>query len=355
MNKYITLILLLVSSSTFAIENDTAYYHHYQSLDNNSDFIYVDIKNRIYGYCTINDEFIPFTGLLTKNNFVLRRRWSEDIIFNGTLYDAYISGQLYTAKSTDNITFYKKPQHYVLPLHQYSMLEKTKLLENKKDSPSGKLSITLILPDKKYKYYNQITSDIFELILQTEPMKDLTVDGLFEVVKKTFKESYIKQNKSRYENNHNYKKACNWIKQKTVDVIYNDENILCMSINNYAFTGGNHGITISNFINIDIETGKKIKYNDIFCKEKESSISKLIQQEIRKKYRIEDSQPLSQQGFFYDTIKPATNIYFTALGVGFVYNVYQIAPYSYGTIEVFLPIACIRESMNKEILKKYNL
>ncbi|MEA3504804.1 MAG: DUF3298 domain-containing protein, partial [Bacteroidota bacterium] len=330
------------------LENDTAYYHHYKSADGNSNFVYINIKNKISGYCIYESDFVPFTGILNNNKFILRRRWSENIVFDGTLLDGKILGKLFSESEITgkDIKFYKQERHYILPLHQYAMYKEIPLIADVPSSPTGKLFLTTILPDNKYRHAKKLKNKIFEFFLDDSTSSHITIKEIFDLTLKQFKRHYIKVNKSLYQDFSGQCVSCNWIKQKNVDVIYNDERFLCMSLNKYAFTGGAHGIMISDFLNFDLVNGEILSCNKLFTKENKKIVSKLLETELRKKYNISDSQSITEFGFFSDKIQPTSNIYITSLGIGFVYNVYELAPFSFGTIELFLKKEQIEELLN---------
>jgi len=62
----------------------------------------------------------------------------------------------------------------------------------------------------------------------------------------------------------------------------------------------------------------------------------LITKNLAKTYAEETRGNLLEAGFFSDHIELSNEIYITTNGLGFVYQPYEIAPYSFGSIEVFL-------------------
>jgi hypothetical protein len=56
---------------------------------------------------------------------------------------------------------------------------------------------------------------------------------------------------------------------------------------------------------------------------------------------------LTDSGYFVDEIKPNENFYVTGEGVGFVYNHYEIAPYSFGATDIFLTKEGLKEILNQ--------
>ncbi len=97
-------------------------------------------------------------------------------------------------------------------------------------------------------------------------------------------------------------------------------------------TGGAHPNTT--ITTVTFKAGKRQEIEDFFTLEELTKISKLVQEEL-----------LSKKGAVKDMIEIGTlpsyanyrNFYFTETGIVFVFEPYQVAPYSAGTVEVLLP------------------
>ena len=113
------------------------------------------------------------------------------------------------------------------------------------------------------------------------------------------------------------------------DSISIQRGIFCFMTNFYLFEGGAHGISGKRYDCVDLETGKKVAFNDVFAKDSEEALTAIIKRIIAEK---------PQDYEFFDTeIKPSDNFYFDSDGIIFVYNPYEIAPYSANVIEIYVP------------------
>ena len=110
------------------------------------------------------------------------------------------------------------------------------------------------------------------------------------------------------------------------DSISIQRGIFCFMTNFYSFEGGAHGLSGKYYTCVDLETGRKLTFNDVFTKESEEALTAIIRREKPQDYI-----------YFYTEIKPNDNFYFDSNGIIFVYNPYEIAPYSAGVIEIYVP------------------
>ncbi len=98
---------------------------------------------------------------------------------------------------------------------------------------------------------------------------------------------------------------------------------------------------------IYLDNGQLLTYTDVFKEESEEELSKVLTQQLRKDYSIPAEVKLSEAGFFVEEVKPNRNIYVTGNGVGFLYNSYEIAPYSTGATNIFLEFKQIKDLVKK--------
>jgi len=114
------------------------------------------------------------------------------------------------------------------------------------------------------------------------------------------------------------------------DSISIQRGIFCFMTSLYLFEGGAHGLSGKHYTCVDLETGRKLAFNDVFTKDSEEALTVIIKRIIAEK---------PQEYDYFDTeIKPSDNFYFDSDGVIFVYNPYEIAPYSVGVIEIYVPL-----------------
>jgi len=112
------------------------------------------------------------------------------------------------------------------------------------------------------------------------------------------------------------------------DSVFCRSGIFCFVTYIYYFSGGAHGMYGTFYTCVDLETGRKLAFNDVFAKGNDDALTAII------KRVVEDE---AEGDYFVSEIKPSNNFYFDVEGIVFVYNPYEIAPYYLGIIEIFVP------------------
>jgi len=136
--------------------------------------------------------------------------------------------------------------------------------------------------------------------------------------------------------------------------LLSDEKIYVYGINRYVYMGGLHGLEVKNFINFDLLNGKRITENDLFINGYAEKLKEIIKTCIKEQSKIDDKiQPISNledTDYWVDAIKPNNNFYISDEGINYLFNPFEIAPYSLGQTEVIISYFKL-----KEILKQNNV
>lgn len=124
----------------------------------------------------------------------------------------------------------------------------------------------------------------------------------------------------------------------TAKITYCGGNLFSFQVYNYSFTGGAHGnYSLSNF-SWNLATNKLIKLDDLFAETSMEDISRIIKETLAKQYGVAPGEKLEENGFFNDSeIMPNNNILLDDTGITWLYNPYEIAPYSTGAPSVTIP------------------
>jgi hypothetical protein len=169
-------------------------------------------------------------------------------------------------------------------------------------------------------------------------------------MKQIYFENYITTNESIYKETMGA--SFDWESLKFMDVILNRSFLLTFYIEQYAFTGGAHGLQTRDYTVVNLRKGSAVSLNEIFSGDYEAALTDLLTKQARKMHNIDSDKKLTDNGFFVETIKPTNNFYLTINGIGFFYNHYEIAPYSNGPDDIFIPFADLKSiPINGGILK----
>jgi hypothetical protein len=127
------------------------------------------------------------------------------------------------------------------------------------------------------------------------------------------------------------------------DLMPGRENLLVLTKTTESYFGGAHGNTSTACFVIDPAAVKRLTLDDIFNSREELRFA--LEAELRRQYQLPEGAPLSSVGFFENSIELPENFFpekeeasGDSPSMHFFWNVYEIAPYVMGTIEVSLPL-----------------
>ena len=104
------------------------------------------------------------------------------------------------------------------------------------------------------------------------------------------------------------------------------------------YEGGSHGINQLLNMNFDAKTGRQLTLNDIFASGFEESLKKILLDALKAKTGCKSLRALHEKGYlFSQDIFPSENFILGESTITFVYNPYEIAPRSVGSIELIIP------------------
>jgi hypothetical protein len=132
--------------------------------------------------------------------------------------------------------------------------------------------------------------------------------------------------------------AMPWYSETTGSLLLNRSGLLTVAITSDLYTGGAHGMNSTAHYVFDAETGQRIPIQDILIPGAETRLDALVDRRYREVKGLAPDEPLNgEKGeLFEDVIRHNDNFAVTDLGITFLYNPYEIAPYAVGPIEVDL-------------------
>ncbi len=138
--------------------------------------------------------------------------------------------------------------------------------------------------------------------------------------------------------------------EATVDgsITYKKENIVCIQLDSYMFTGGAHGYSATHFIIINTKTGDELNHLDIF--KNIDSFTQLVEKRFRKQENIALIENINSTGFLFenDQFYLPENIGFSNDEIILIYNQYEIASYADGQKTIKLPLSDIKSILKKK-------
>ena len=130
---------------------------------------------------------------------------------------------------------------------------------------------------------------------------------------------------------------------KSSKIVYNKNNILVIEIESYIFAGGAHGLGNMQYLHFDMNTGESFGLEEIFGTDAKQKIATIL---------IDKGEEMKNNGesLLFDDAKAELNdnFYFDKKKFFFVYNPYEIGPYSAGYITVEIPIEKVKSLILKD-------
>jgi hypothetical protein len=103
------------------------------------------------------------------------------------------------------------------------------------------------------------------------------------------------------------------------------------------YTGGAHGMRNRDYYVFSLDDRRRLALSDILLEEAKPALDRLVEAALRKEMEIPEWIPLSEQGFFENSIEKLDDFFLIPQGLGFQWDPYEIASYSMGLIEIVIP------------------
>ncbi len=128
-----------------------------------------------------------------------------------------------------------------------------------------------------------------------------------------------------------------WSRIERAFVRLNECYLLVLENTSYTFLGGAHGTYASDYGIFDLHTGRRLRSADLFVPGAENQLRTMLKAKVLAVVAERTGEPVAEHDFLYEGEFPVTeNIYLRRDGVGFHYNVYEIAAYVMGDFDIVL-------------------
>jgi hypothetical protein len=146
-----------------------------------------------------------------------------------------------------------------------------------------------------------------------------------------------------------------WYYEINIQVVRQQFNYLALSVSTDNFTGGAHGSHQLRYINLNPKTRKAITIDSLIATGKIGELNKIAENIFRKNEKISPNEALDQK-YFFDQGKFSLpdNFYLSKDALVFLYNIYEIKPYSEGTTELAIPFKDLKNIIKPNSLISAN-
>ncbi len=133
-----------------------------------------------------------------------------------------------------------------------------------------------------------------------------------------------------------------------------EKNLLVYKNYQEEYTGGAHGMYATHFLNLDLSTLKPLQLDDLFdTPDYREVLTDLIWNQLMAEHKVTTHEALEDLGFgVTGEVAPIENFYLSKDGITFFYNVYDIAPYVNGPVQVTIPYVMMNKIMGAHPILK---
>ncbi len=125
--------------------------------------------------------------------------------------------------------------------------------------------------------------------------------------------------------------------------------VLSFSVERYLYLGGAHGINNRIFLNFDKQTGRVLSEQDVFVDGATEALTHLLLLNlVRQNDDLSLISDVESSDYEKESIRPNGNFYFAPEGVVYIFNPYEIGPYSLGETNICIPVEEIKPYVKAE-------
>lgn len=165
-------------------------------------------------------------------------------------------------------------------------------------------------------------------------------------------ESYYTKDMQNQEENASIGAWYSYYKHIVGNVQLCQSDLLVYRVYYEEYTGGAHGIYVTNYLNIDRENQSLIQLDNLFEGDYKEQLAELLTARLMADNHVSSRQELEELGYLTaGDLEPTENFYMDDKGITFHYNVYEIAPYVMGAVNITLSYDAL-EPLMKENARK---
>lgn len=122
----------------------------------------------------------------------------------------------------------------------------------------------------------------------------------------------------------------------------NQRGILSLTLSNYAFSGGAHGMTIMKSLTFNVETGEEYSLSQLF--KPGSNYVKVLSELIKVQIKERDIPVIEE----FCEIKPNQDFYIADKILVLYFQLYELVPYAYGFPQFPISVYTIQDIINED-------
>lgn len=121
------------------------------------------------------------------------------------------------------------------------------------------------------------------------------------------------------------------------EIVSIENDVITYLINHYIYYGGAHGNATLTYLCFNEKTGALLTESDVFKEGYKPQLTKMLVNSLMKDQNVTKVEELEEMAFDVESIEPNGNFFMVEGGINYVFNTYEIAPYSTGAVTIFIP------------------
>lgn len=146
--------------------------------------------------------------------------------------------------------------------------------------------------------------------------------------------------------------SSNWVFEMKIDVLLNRPSLLSFRVHKLEFTGGAHANSWTNYITIDLRTGKELDLKTLFVGDFEKELLKISETAFKQTLNLAVDTNLTETHYEFSAgeFMLPPNFSVGSQGLFFYYNPYDLGPFALGAISFEIPYKEILSIVDTNIL-----
>lgn len=212
---------------------------------------------------------------------------------------------------------------------------------------------------------NRFITGLVDLVTEDSEIRE-DLQEMTDVYFRNYIRRYLSEGKDAIANYDGDMRAAaiwmSYVENVTGRVTFQEEGLISYVVTSYSYAGGAHGTNIIYNGVYDVARTEPVRLADIFSDLSLPLISNMIETQISIQNNGRSIEDLKRTGILMaeSHIEPTENFGISDLGMTWMYNTYEIAPYAVGSIEVLLSWRDLvpyidRQSDLLPLAKKYSM
>jgi len=303
-----------------------------------------------YFYYEKDGETIEFTGnqSRSKRNISLITNYSNEtgqIKINLKRNNNSLKGEYKIKKEKSPVNLQLIRTAYTT--ENYLIADSFLLGPNAKKFPFYDFTISAEWPLENNPSHKFIRQELLKILDPEALWQNVGMPEILDSIKNYYKNDYLSLKEGLTEEEKKdllTSASLNWFQDSETTIETISENLSTIHHINTIYTGGAHGSHKEIFLNLNLSNNTVLEIYDVFTEDGLIILPNLIDQSFRALNKIDPSASLADWGFYTNRIETISEEFrVNKKGVSFIYNDYEIAPYSTMPIKIFLPYTMVEQ------------